>query len=179
MPRKPSPRKAKAKAKPEAAPGRKPKARAKAKGAVRVQYGALPYRFTPFAALEILVLTTRQTQRWIVPKGWPIRGLKPEKSAAQEAYEEAGVRGRVSAKPIGTFSYRKLLDESGAEATCEVTIFPLLVKRQSPSWPESAQRIVQWVDPAKAIALIKEPELKALVVAFARRAAVAAAKTSP
>jgi 8-oxo-dGTP pyrophosphatase MutT (NUDIX family) len=173
VPRKPSQRKTKANAKPNVTPRRK------AKGAVRIQYGALPYRFTPFAALEILILTTRQTQRWIVPKGWPIRGLRPEKSAAQEAYEEAGVRGRVGAKPIGAFSYRKVLDESGAEATCEVKVFPLLVKRQSVSWPESAQRIVQWVDPAKAITLIKEPELKALISAFAKRVATAAAKTSP
>ena len=171
MPRKPSQRKAKAK--PKAAQRRK------AKGAVRIQYGALPYRFSQFAALEILILTTRQSQRWIVPKGWPIRSLKPDKSAAQEAYEEAGVRGRVGAKPIGAFSYRKILDESGAEATCEVKVFPLLVKRQSVSWPESAQRIVQWVDPAKAIALIKEPELKALIAAFAKRVAASAAKTNP
>jgi 8-oxo-dGTP pyrophosphatase MutT (NUDIX family) len=173
VPRKPFQRKTRAKAKPKGTQKRK------AKGAVRIQYGALPYRFTAFAALEILILTTRQSQRWIVPKGWPIRGLKPEKSAAQEAYEEAGVRGRVGAKPVGAFSYRKILDESGAEATCEVKVFPLLVKRQSLSWPESAQRIVQWVDPAKAVALIKEPELKVLIAAFAKRIAAAAAKISP
>jgi 8-oxo-dGTP pyrophosphatase MutT (NUDIX family) len=67
----------------------------KAKHAVRVQYGALPYRFTKSGAPEILLVTTRQTKRWIIPKGWPIKGLKPAKSAAREAYEEAGVRGSV------------------------------------------------------------------------------------
>jgi len=55
---------------------------------VRVQYGALPYRFTPMAALEILIVTTRQSRRWIVPKGWPIKRLTPSKSAARE-----GLRG--------------------------------------------------------------------------------------
>ena len=64
------------------------------KRAVRVQYGALPYRFTHDAELEILLLTTRQSKRWIIPKGWPIKGLRPAKSAAREAFEEAGVRGR-------------------------------------------------------------------------------------
>jgi 8-oxo-dGTP pyrophosphatase MutT (NUDIX family) len=67
-----------------------------------VQYGALPYRFTKSGAPEILLVATRQTKRWIIPKGWPIKGLKPAKSAAREAYEEAGVRGSVKTKAIGT-----------------------------------------------------------------------------
>jgi 8-oxo-dGTP pyrophosphatase MutT (NUDIX family) len=160
------------KAKAKNRPKRKPKS------AVRLQYGALPYRFSPYAALEILVLTTRQTRSWIVPKGWPIRGLKPEKSAAREAWEEAGVRGRIGAKPIGAFTYAKALDEAGRSVTCEVRIFPLLVERQSETWPEFDQRIVQWVDPERAIALVKEPGLRALISAFAKRAAAAAAKAT-
>jgi 8-oxo-dGTP pyrophosphatase MutT (NUDIX family) len=92
---------------------------------VRVQCGALPYRFTSDAALEILLVTTRQTRRWIIPKGWPIKGLRPAKSAAREAFEEAGVRGKISAKPLGLFSYEKSLDEAGVQATCEVRVFPL------------------------------------------------------
>jgi hypothetical protein len=93
-----------------------------------VQYGALPYRFTPHAALEILLVTTRQTRRWIIPKGWPIKGLRPAKSAAREAFEEAGVRGKISAKPLGLFTYEKSLDEAGVQAICEVRVFPLLVQ---------------------------------------------------
>ena len=80
----------------------------KVKRAVHVQYGALPYRFTHDAALEILLLTTRRSKRWIIPKGWPIKGLPPAKSAAREAFEEAGVRGRVGAKSIGLFPYDKI-----------------------------------------------------------------------
>jgi 8-oxo-dGTP pyrophosphatase MutT (NUDIX family) len=154
---------------------RKPKKRS-ARPAVRVQYGALPYRFTPMAALEILVVTTRQSRRWIVPKGWPIKRLTPAKSAAREAFEEAGVRGKIGVRPIGTFSYKKTADANGAEADCEVKIFPLLVRRQSATWPESAQRVAQWVDPEKAISLIREPELKSIVTKFAKRAAAAASK---
>jgi 8-oxo-dGTP pyrophosphatase MutT (NUDIX family) len=108
------------------------------KRAVRVQYGALPYRFTHDAALEILLLTTRRSKSWIIPKGWPIKGLRPAKSAAREAFEEAGVRGRVGTKSIGLFAYDKIVDENGIRASCEVRVFPPLVRRQSETWPVGA-----------------------------------------
>jgi 8-oxo-dGTP pyrophosphatase MutT (NUDIX family) len=151
--------------------------RRKIKPALRIQYAALPYRFTPTAAFEILLVTTRRSKRWIIPKGWPIKGLRPAKSAAREAFEEAGVRGKIGAKSIGLFKYNKLLDEQGIEVSCEVKVFPLLVKRQSDSWPELEQRLVQWVDSAKAVSLIEERQLKKLVAAFAKRIAVAARKS--
>ena len=144
-----------------------------------MQYGALPYRFTPHAALEILLVTTRQTRRWIIPKGWPIKGLRPAKSAAREAFEEAGVRGKISAKSLGLFTYEKSLDEAGVQATCEVRVFPLLVKRQSEVWPEFEQRTVQWVEPSKAASLIREPDLKKLVATFVKHVAAAANKSIP
>jgi 8-oxo-dGTP pyrophosphatase MutT (NUDIX family) len=154
---------------------RKPKKR-RAGPAVRVQYGALPYRFTSMAALEILVVTTRQSRRWIVPKGWPIKRLTPSKSAAREAFEEAGVRGKIGARAIGIFRYKKTAGENGADPDYEVKIFPLLVRRQSATWPEYGQRVVQWVDPEKAISLIRDPELKTIVEKFAKRASVVASK---
>ena len=157
---------------------RKPRRR-KIRPALRIQYAALPYRFTPDAALEILLVTTRRSKRWIIPKGWPIKGLRPAKSAAREAFEEAGVRGKIGAKSVGLFKYNKLLDEHGIEVSCEVKVFPLLVKRQSESWPEFEQRLVQWVEPAKAVSLIKERQLKKLVATFAKRVAAAARKSSP
>jgi 8-oxo-dGTP pyrophosphatase MutT (NUDIX family) len=140
---------------------------------------ALPYRFTPTAALEILLVTTRRTKRWIIPKGWPIKGLRPAKSAAREAFEEAGVRGKIGTKSVGLFNYQKLLDEDGIQFNCEVKVFPLLVKRQSENWPEFEQRLVQWVEPNKAVSMIKEPELKKLVATFAKRVAAAASKAIP
>jgi 8-oxo-dGTP pyrophosphatase MutT (NUDIX family) len=155
-----------------------PKKRREKRGVVCTQYGALPYRFTETAALEVLVVTTRQSKRWIIPKGWPIKGLTPSKSAAREAFEEAGVTGKIGARPIGGFRYTKVENGCDAGAECAVKVFPLLVKRQSAIWPESDQRVVQWVDPGKAISLIEEPELKAIVAAFAKRVAVAASKLS-
>ena len=143
---------------------------------LRIQYGALPYRFSQDAALEILVVTTRQTKRWIIPKGWPINGLRPAKAAAREAFEEAGVTGRIGGKPVGTFTYDKALDEAGIQVACKVKVFPLLVKTQSAVWPEFEQRVTQWVEPSEAVALVKEPDLKKLIAVFAKRVAAAASK---
>jgi 8-oxo-dGTP pyrophosphatase MutT (NUDIX family) len=142
-----------------------------------MQYGVLPYRFTEDAALEILVVTTRRTRRWIVPKGWPIRGLRPAESAAREAFEEAGIRGKIGTNPLGVFTYDKPPDEAGVRATCEVKVYPLLVKRQNEVWPESEQRMTQWVWPSKAVALIKEPGLRKIVASFAKRVATVASRS--
>ena len=87
--------------------------------------------------------------------------------------------GRIGAKPIGTFTYEKALDEAGVEATCEVKVYPLLVKREFEVFPKSAQRMLQWVDPARGAALIKEPGLKKLVKTFAKRLSIAASNASP
>ena len=136
--------------------------------AVRVQHGALPYRFASDGALEILLLTTRGTRRWIIPKGWPIKGLKPSKSAAREAFEEAGVRGSVGSKSIGSYIYDKWLEE-GVSVPCEVSVFPLQVERQHKAWPESHQREIRWLPPAEALALLEDPGLRDLVAGFVER----------
>jgi 8-oxo-dGTP pyrophosphatase MutT (NUDIX family) len=136
-----------------------------------MQYGALPYRFTKSGAPEILLVTTRQTKRWIIPKGWPIKGLKPAKSAAREAYEEAGVRGSVRTKAIGIFSYEKRSEEDGITIPCEVRVFPLLVRQKSKTWPESKQRIAQWLEPAVALSLVEEESLRSLISSFMDRLA--------
>ncbi|WP_342238874.1 NUDIX hydrolase [Inquilinus sp. OTU3971] len=135
----------------------------------RLQYGALPYRLRPDGSIEILLVTTRRTRRWIVPKGWKIKGKKPAKSAAQEAFEEAGVRGAVSEKPIGSFVYDKWLDGDGAVAACEVRVFPLLVDRQENTWREIREREARWVDPDTALELIEDAGLKDLIQSFVEK----------
>jgi 8-oxo-dGTP pyrophosphatase MutT (NUDIX family) len=157
---------------------RKPRRR-KNTSALRIQYAALPYRFTPSAALEILLVTSRRSKRWLIPKGWPIKGLRPAKSAAREAFEEAGVTGKVGTKSIALFNYEKLFEKDRIQVNCEVKVFPLLVKRQSETWPEFEQRLVQWADPGKAVSMMKEPQLKKLVATFAKQVAAAASKTIP
>jgi len=133
---------------------------------VRLQYGALPYHFTTTGGPEFLLVTTRKTKRWMIPKGWPIKGLKAAKSAAREAYEEAGVRGTIRAKSVGFFTYDKRLDEDGIIVPCAVRVFPLLVKRQDKTWPEYRQRQSKWFVPEEALSAIKEESLRVLISSF-------------
>src|SRR5208337_2061075 len=122
---------------------------------VLIQYGALPYRFTPTGSLEILLITTKRSKRWIIPKGSPIKGLKPAKSAAREAYEEAGIRGTVEEKSIGSFRFQKTL-EGSPNVMCKVRVYPLNVKQQLKAWPEALQRTPRWFDPAEALTAVKD-----------------------
>ena len=113
------------------------------KSAVRVQYGALPYRFTLDTAFEILLVTTRQSQRWIVPKGWPIKGLKPRNQRPVKLSKRRACEVVSGQGDWGCFTYDKILDGSGIRATCKVRVFPLLVKAQSRTWPEIEQRMAK------------------------------------
>lgn len=133
---------------------------------LRIQIGALPYRFTAIGTLEFLLVTTRQSRRWTIPKGWPIKGMRPAEAAAQEAFEEAGVRGHVGGKPIGSFTYDKLLDDSGLWVPCEVLVFPLQVTRQRGVWPERGEREVRWFSPLEAAAIVDWGSLGDLMSAF-------------
>jgi 8-oxo-dGTP pyrophosphatase MutT (NUDIX family) len=121
------------------------------------QFAALPYR-TRDDDLEILLITTRKKRRWSVPKGWPIKRCTPHETAATEAYEEAGVRGTVSAIQIGKFKKRRLKKKQSV--FCDVQIYPLKVKVQQGDWPEKHERSRIWVAPRKAAKLVKKPGLR-------------------
>ena len=134
------------------------------KQATRVQYGALPYRLKEDASVEVLLVTTRQTKRWIIPKGWPIKGLTPAEAAAREAYEEAGVQGFVTGGPIGSYLYKKRLDD--LDVRCKVKVFALAVNRQSEEWPESKERMTCWFPAAQAAQLVSNKDLCGLILQF-------------
>jgi 8-oxo-dGTP pyrophosphatase MutT (NUDIX family) len=134
----------------------------------RVQYGALPYRLSNGTRAEFMLVTSRETRRWIIPKGWPKKGQSPHQLAAREAFEEAGVRGSIAKRSVGSFSYKKGLKEGGM-VECEVRVFPLKVKRQSKEWPEKNERKVKWLPAAKAAEKVKEPMLSKLIRRLARR----------
>ena len=136
----------------------------------RVQYGALPYRLDESGSLEILLVTTRTTRQWIIPKGWPIKDLSGSQTAQQEAFEEAGIRGKTHSRAVGTFSYLKRLDDSRTTVTCEVKVYPLFVKRQFKRWPEMSQREVRWFTPQAAKKAITISQLKRLIAKFAKQA---------
>jgi 8-oxo-dGTP pyrophosphatase MutT (NUDIX family) len=108
------------------------------------------------------VVTSRETRRWIIPKGWPQKGKTPHRSAAREAFEEAGVVGTVGRRPIRSFAYRKRV-KSGHVVACEVQVFPLKVKRQRKRWPERRQREVKWLSAKEAANTVREPKLAAII----------------
>lgn len=105
-----------------------------------------------------MLITSRDTRRWVLPKGWPIKGLKPHETAACEAFEEAGLIGRITKRAIGSFQYQKRLKE-GQSVTCEVKVYPLEVKQQRESWPEQDQRDGRWFSLADAAAIVEETDL--------------------
>jgi 8-oxo-dGTP pyrophosphatase MutT (NUDIX family) len=131
----------------------------KRRSAKRVQYAALPYRPRGKSPPEILLVTSRETGRWIIPKGWPAKGKPPHKSAAREAREEAGVIGKVTRRPVGAFSYKKRL-KSGKVVPCEVHVFALKVTRREESWPEKGQRKIKWLPRTKAAKAVRLRELE-------------------
>jgi len=131
----------------------------------RTQYGALPWRRTDEGALEVLLITSRESRRWVIPKGWPMKDMKPAPCAAQEAFEEAGVTGAAGRKKTGVYHYDKRL-RSGRLQHVRVQVYPLAVAQEHADWPEAAQREKLWTTPAEAAGLVDEPELKALLAKF-------------
>lgn len=131
-----------------------------------VQYGVIPIRRSRDDGLRILLVTSRETRRWVVPRGNPIPGLEPPQSAAQEAYEEAGVRGAVGSIALGSYRYGKR-KRTGALLPAEVHLYPLEVEETLDDWPERAERERRWFDPHAAAEAVDEPELKALLRALA------------
>ena len=142
--------------------------RRKKTAARRVQYGALPYRLSAGSRPQFMLVTSRETRRWIIPKGWPKKGKSPHHSAAREAFEEAGVVGAVARRPVGSFSYEKRLKNGGA-VVCEVRVFPLEVRRQAKQWPEKQERVVKWLCASRAAEKVREPKLSAIILRLARR----------
>ncbi len=134
-----------------------------------VQYAALPYRMRD--GLEFLLITSRETGRWVLPKGWPMKGKKAHAAAAREALEEAGIKGKVEKRPLGAYSYGKRLS-NGAVLACTVEVYPLAVQRQLKQWPERDQRSFRWFSAGEAADQVHEPELAELIEAFATRLGV-------
>ena len=138
------------------APGRKTE--------MRTQFAALPWRLRD-GKPQIMLVTSRRTGRWIVPKGWPIDGLTPAASAAREAFEEAGIEGRPDDFCLGLYSYSKDMDGNRVLPVA-VAVFPLEVKRVASAFPEKGERHAKWMSRKKAAARVSEPELAAIIKGF-------------
>jgi 8-oxo-dGTP pyrophosphatase MutT (NUDIX family) len=118
--------------------------------------------------VEILLASSRGTRRWVIPKGWPMRGRKPHAAAAIEALEEAGLLGKIEKIKIGSYHYSKRM-KNGAGIACRVDVFPMQVERQRKRWLEQGQRVTSWFHFAEAAALVHEPELARLIHQLADR----------
>jgi 8-oxo-dGTP pyrophosphatase MutT (NUDIX family) len=129
-----------------------------------VQVAALCWRSSP--KLEILLVTSLRTRRWILPKGWPQDGLSLAQSAANEALEEAGVTGEIAADPIGRYHYLK--EKSGSALPCVVEVFSLLVTGERTSWVEKGARQKLWLPAERAAAKVAETGLRRILTGFAR-----------
>ena len=115
---------------------------------------------------QVLLVTSRDTGRWIVPKGWHEDGMTPSQAAAQEAWEEAGVRkGNIQDEPLGSYDYLKRLD-NGDDRPIEAEVFPLEVTKLKEEFPEAHQRRRKWVSPAKAATMVREPGLRRILKRF-------------
>jgi predicted phosphate transport protein (TIGR00153 family) len=131
-----------------------------------IQFGVIPWRVDPDSGLQILLITSRDTGRWVIPRGNPMARLQGHETAAREAHEEAGVVGTISPSPVGRYSYEKKRG-SGEVVSATVTVYSLEVTRQHHSWPERHERTSRWFEPDKAAFVVDEPELKSLILAFA------------
>jgi 8-oxo-dGTP pyrophosphatase MutT (NUDIX family) len=126
------------------------------------QVAALPVRVGDSGGVEILLVTSRGTKRWIIPKGWPMDGKADWEAAAIEAREEAGAVGEIDPEPLGVFSYFKR--RARRFDLIDVTVYRLLVTGQLPRWLEQQQRIARWMTPAEAAKLVQEPGLATIII---------------
>lgn len=135
------------------------------KHGVRTQFAALCFRGKG-SGTEVLLVTSRTTKRWIVPKGWPMAGMTPVEAASREAWEEAGVKGRISTTCAGIYSYTKILEEEGDNLPCVVAVFALKVDKIADDFPEREERRRKWFSLKAAATKVDEPELAQLILNF-------------
>lgn len=133
------------------------------------QVAALVWRRTD-SGPDVLLVTSRTTRRWLLPKGWRGDGLSDAQSAAQEAFEEAGAVTAQDDGILGTYQYDKILDD-GSRLPCTVDVFGFKLVRLADHWPEMTQRVRRWYAAETAASLVAEPELAALISSLERTSA--------
>jgi 8-oxo-dGTP pyrophosphatase MutT (NUDIX family) len=134
----------------------------------RQQYAALCYRTKKNGEIEVLVATSRDTGRWVIPKGWPMDGRKSHQVAEQEAFEEVGVKGKAEKAAFGVYHYDKGLD-NGLKVPVRVQVHVLKVDELLKNFKEKGARRIEWVSCQEAAERVNEPELKMLMLQFAER----------
>ncbi|MXQ06410.1 NUDIX domain-containing protein [Alphaproteobacteria bacterium GH1-50] len=131
---------------------------------VRTQFGAVCWR-QHRDEVQVLLVTSKRSKRWIIPKGWPQDGATPAEAAMTEAWEEGGVEGKVRPVCLGIYSYSKERSDN-ENMPCVVAIFPIKVANLAKSWPEERRRKRRWFSLKKAAGLVEEPELSSILRKF-------------
>lgn len=126
------------------------------------QVGVLPWRIGKGGEARVLLITSRRSGRWIVPKGRLMKGCPPRAAASREAFEEGGVIGVLSKTPVTTYRYMKCLDD-GSHVACRVAVFGMNVRGTLIDWREKGQRQRRWFSFNAAAALLGDSELSAFV----------------
>lgn len=141
---------------------------------------ALCWRTAPKRGLtlEVLLITSLNSKRWILPKGWPEPELGPADNAAREAFEEAGVMGKISPEPIGSYHYLKEKKDGGG-IPCSVEVFALEVTKQLDDWPEKSSRQLAWLPLDQAAARVVEPSLRQMIKDFRKPQSARARRSAP
>jgi 8-oxo-dGTP pyrophosphatase MutT (NUDIX family) len=129
-----------------------------------LQTGALPWRLTKSSKPEVLLVTGRRSGRWMIPKGWPMIGKSLAAAAEQEAFEEAGISGRVDPHPLGSF--RDMKRNVFGDMEVEILVHPMRVEAELSDWPERGQRLRKWFPLRKAVELVESEELRDLITSL-------------
>lgn len=132
------------------------------------QSAAVCCRLAAHGELEILLVTSRDTCRWILPKGNIEQKETAYQAAQREAFEEAGIEGKVHKKPIGFYSYLK-----DGDRQLLVSVHLLRVTKNAAEFKEVGQRHQAWFRPAVAATLVDEPELRELLSSLTAMEALA------
>jgi ADP-ribose pyrophosphatase YjhB (NUDIX family) len=142
----------------------------------RQQYAALPIVVDADGSVRVLLITSRETRRWVIPKGWAERGATAREQAAREGFEDAGLEGEIGAKRIGSYRYAKQR-RGGSAIPVKVDVFVLRVARRHEDWPEKCQREAIWVTPEKAAGLVDEAGLAEILRSLVDQRPPPAART--
>lgn len=132
------------------------------------QIAALPMLWDKKGQLSVLMVTSRDTGRWVMPKGWRMDGKKPWVAAEIEALEEAGAVGYIGSDMIGVYHYQKILDD-GEAIECRVSVYPMIVERLRKRWKERQERKRRWFTPRAAAGRVDEPELADLLQSLEKK----------
>lgn len=133
-------------------------------GGREVQAAAICYRKVD-DRYRVLLITSLTTQRWVIPKGWPMIDRTLSEAAGIEAFEEAGIIGDVGTRSIGTYKYLKDRGQK-TEMRCRVCVFPLRVTDIREKFDEAGRRQRKWVSVKEARRCVREAGLKRILADF-------------